>query len=366
MKAEDIIKQLVAVLPGLTGLFSQESDITSLTISSRTVTATTSTNHGLSEGEGVNICGAISVLPITSLTHVDGLATLVTSSDHDLVNYDNQSITISGATEPEYNGTFPVELVVNKTTIQFRVADTATSPATGSPVLEKESKFAYNGFKQVASTPTPTTFTYEIPTGIQLPVADAIGTIKVRSCHRITGASTFERIQQIYTPQDDQEVPEIFNNLWAFVVLGDTLVHRDKRNSFDSLNSNTKEQDYKVYTLPRFQIYVITPSSESLGGREPRDLMEDLFPLFIKSIARVKLPSGFCTDGPVTISPTGHSTVDDNLAFYVHEFSFESVNEITLADTVDVEYNRAFRCVDLSIVKSDNSIIIKTDDIEVS
>jgi uncharacterized phage protein gp47/JayE len=63
------------------------------------------------------------------LTQVSGTATATTSSDHNLAS--NISVTIAGANETEYNGTFTI-LVTGSDTFTYSVDAGAASPATGT------------------------------------------------------------------------------------------------------------------------------------------------------------------------------------------------------------------------------------------
>ena len=67
---------------------------------------------------------------ITSLTRSGSTVTAVLSTDHTLAT--GLEIVISGATEPEYNGTFTVT-VSARDQVQYTIATTPTTPATGSP-----------------------------------------------------------------------------------------------------------------------------------------------------------------------------------------------------------------------------------------
>lgn len=71
-------------------------------------------------------------LTIASLTQSSGTATATVSAGHQLETGD--SVYISGATETEYNGDFIVT-VSSSTVFTYSVDSSATSPATGTPVL---------------------------------------------------------------------------------------------------------------------------------------------------------------------------------------------------------------------------------------
>lgn len=68
---------------------------------------------------------------ISSITSSGTTATVTTSSAHGLVT-DNR-VSISGATETPYNGTFRIT-VTGATTFTYTMASSTTSPATGTPV----------------------------------------------------------------------------------------------------------------------------------------------------------------------------------------------------------------------------------------
>lgn len=67
---------------------------------------------------------------ISALTSVTTTATATTSADHGLSVGD--SVTIAGATQTEYNGTYTVATVADATHFTYTFAGSATTPATGT------------------------------------------------------------------------------------------------------------------------------------------------------------------------------------------------------------------------------------------
>jgi len=67
---------------------------------------------------------------LSSLTRSGSVVTGTTASSHYLAS--NQTVTISNATEDEYNGDFQIT-VLSETTFTYNIDDTPSSPATGSP-----------------------------------------------------------------------------------------------------------------------------------------------------------------------------------------------------------------------------------------
>lgn len=66
---------------------------------------------------------------IVSITRIGGIATVVTNGEHELAT--PQSVTISGANETDYNGTFEIT-VIDSTTFTYTVPGSPTTPATGT------------------------------------------------------------------------------------------------------------------------------------------------------------------------------------------------------------------------------------------
>ncbi len=72
-------------------------------------------------------------LEIASITRASSTATLTTTTDHGLQT--GEKITITGATQSEYNVTDAVIIVVDATSFTFDVTGTPATPATGTPAI---------------------------------------------------------------------------------------------------------------------------------------------------------------------------------------------------------------------------------------
>lgn len=73
-------------------------------------------------------------LPVSRLSATGTTATLVTLGSHGLAT--NDIVTIIGATQPEYNGSFAVT-VGDATTVTYTANGTPASPATGTPIWRR-------------------------------------------------------------------------------------------------------------------------------------------------------------------------------------------------------------------------------------
>ena len=368
IKAQTIIQQLQAVLPLHTTLFNKNTfSVTSLTISGSTVTATTSVAHELTTNDLVTIKDAKTPIDVSTLTFVanvgigntGGVVTAITSTNHDFTEGFDQDVIMVGAVETEYNGTFDLATTVNRKKLTYLIATNPTTPATGSPQVLHEFAGAaggYNGVKTITVTGA-TTFTYAVTQTI---TNDAQGTITAANGLRISGAVSMEKAIGAYTAQS-------LNKLWGFVVLGDPFTSKDRHVSTDAISTLAPGDEYRQRVIVPFSVFIITPSTDGVVGREARDLMEDVRVALYKSILRVQFDSVLSEATVYVSTASGDRFVGFSNAYYIHEFEFMTVVDIVIEDTVDPAYSVAFRDIDLFFkdpLQSDgDDIIIQTEDI---
>ena len=368
IKAQTIIQQLQAVLPLHTDLFTgTELSITSLTIAGSTVTATTSVPHKLLTNDIVNIAGAKTPIDVTTLTFVansgigntGGIVTAITATNHDFTEGFDQEVEMIGATETDYNGTFDLATTVNRKKLTYLITANPTTPATGSPQILYEYAAAaggYNGVKTITKTGA-STFTYTVTQTI---TNDAQGAMTGASGLRISGAVSVEKAVGAYTAQPTDD-------LWGFVVLGDPFTSKDRHVSTDAISTLSPGDAYRQRVIVPFSVFIITPTTEGIAGRRERDLMEDVRVALYKSILRVQFDSVLSAAQVYVSTASGDRFVGFHEAYYIHEFEFQTVVDITIDDTVDPAYSVAFRDIDLFFndpdVSDGDDIIMQTEDI---
>ena len=332
MKASNIIAQLQSVLPNYTSYFSDELNVTSLTCSGTTVTAKTSVEHNLTTGDYLVIVNALTPFAITSLTRVDNIATAITNNAHDLTQGYQENVEIIDADQNEYNGIHPLLTVPNRKKFTYLVEDDPVTPATGTPKLIEKIAVGYNGWHQVTVI-DPVTFTYQVEKTLESP---AQGTIKAKTRARISGAVSLERAIQSYTKKNTDK-------MWGFVVLGTATANKDRQTFSDATMSPGKGEIFRQEIIQPFSVYIFVPTTSTISGRKERDQMDDVLIALCKSLLRVKFPSGFYEVPYSGVVFSSHSFYDYIQAYYIHEFIFETMAWIIYEDTVDPDYNVAFR-----------------------
>ncbi len=342
MRAADVVTQLAVLLPQLSDAFTQNVGITSLTRAGTVMTAITAADHGFLVGDAVAITGAVTQIPIDVLTRAGTVGTLHTTADQDLTNDIAQEITISGATEPEFNGTFPLVNVDSRRTIRFTMADAGPVTATGAPVLENgESALRqYDSTYAVETVPDPTTFTFQQPDTTLL---DPIGNIEARGKVRISSAVDPDRMRAAYTEKDVGE-------LWLVVALDDVAASKSRMVRSDAIDNLYPSDEFRQQIIQALTLYLYVPAQEEISASDARDLAEDLFRPICQSILGAGFDSGLFVGTQGRMQFSGHGTFAYDTAVYVHGYSFQQVVDLYFQDTVGPDLDVAFRNLDFDSV----------------
>ena len=347
MKAEDVIKALVARLPNLTDKFCDIEAIDTITSVGLLATATVAAGHGRVDNELVTITGALSPITVVSITRSGAFATVVTATNHDLTFSDReiargneQEITLSGANEAEFNGTFQLSSVIDRLTFVIDITDSGPVTATGTILVTGASSAfaAYNGSFNITVLDT-NQFTYAILDTIP---NDATGTPILHSGHRITGAVTIERFLDAYTKH-------IKDKWWCVVVLGDVIASKGKQNTSDSTDQFVDGEHYQQSITQPFGVYLIAPTSHTIAARPQRDEMEDVVPYVMQSVLLAKFPSGFSALKLYRTTFTAHGFFLYNGPLYIHEITFEQNADLLFVDSVGDDLHVAFRDIELTM-----------------
>ena len=352
MKAYDIIRQLLAVLPIYTDYFSDDVSVAQITSIGLTATVETSSPHGLVTGNYAHISGTLVPNDIVALTNADGIAYAETLRNHDQTEGFQPNVEIIDADQAEYNGIHSLLTVPNRKNFTYSISGTPVSPATGSPKILENLKFGYNGWHQVTVV-GPTTFTYAIP---QILGSPAYGTPLCRVNPRISGSVSLERAIAAYTKQQ-------VDKLWAFVVVGNRTANKDRQTITDATAGPGRGEDFRQLIIQPLSIYVFIPATQMIAARQARDMSDDILPLLCRSLLRVRLPSGFVEPPYNGIVFSSDSFAVYNNAIYIHEFTFETTEYITYPDTVDDGLGTAFRDIDVDYISSFSDNVIMIDHI---
>lgn len=346
MKTEEVILILQSRLPVLSPFFSTRIQIQSVTKSEVIATVVTSSPHGLTPGDLVTV-GNVST-PVVVDDFVETLEEIKfqTLTSHDLTFNESapldreQDVRIIGSLG--YSGSFRLTRVPNRITF---FVDRNGAPALPGETFSLQETFIYgfNGLKEVLTVPAPNTFTFEL--SFDLPAPNWTEEAFICARPRISGAVTIEQIIESYTEQP-------LDNLWSFVVLGDYQANKDRFNMNDALATQGRQADFRQKIITNFSVFVFVPNKGNIltdtNGRAARDVIEDIRSPLFESLLGIDLGSSLKAQGQGIVTYAGDSFYLYNGAFYVHEFKFQQVIEITSGDTAIRDVDRAFR--DISVI----------------
>lgn len=341
MKAEEIILTLKNRLPVLSEFFSDRLSIVSISVAGVYVTVETDVPHGLSVGSLVTMGNVAIPRVISAFDQGAGLIKFQTATSHDLTFNESspldalQDVRIIG--DLGFSQSFRLKSVPNRFNFWVDEGDEPPLPAETFS-LQEISPFGFNGLKYVLTVPTATTFTFR--TDNELPAPNWTSEAFVCKSARISGAITVDLLVDSYTAQP-------LDNIWSFVVLGDYDANKDRFNLNDALATQGRQSDFRQKIVTNFSVYIFVPNKGDIltktNGRAARDIIEDIrVPLF-QSLLGIDLGSQLKAQGQGVITYAGDGFYLYNGAFYVHEFKFQQVVEITNGDTAIRDPDRAFR-----------------------
>lgn len=354
MKAQDIVDKLAAKIPLFTAAFSNSINISSIVPTGITALATTPTAHNLVDGQEVAIIGAEAPVQIDTATFLrtGSQAAFETLQDHDLtlserdVAAGGKTITISGATEAEFNGTFQLTQVVNRRKLIIAVTDAGPTTITGSPIVENANGGIFNGLFPITLI-DPTSFEYMLPVSYSL---NAVTTnAKAQTSIRIASVLDIDQyIQDLYTKQ-------LIGDHQLIVQLGDVSMSKKRNEETDASASTVGEYSFTPILIQPFAIYIVMNASQDLTASQLRDQVESEFvPAIFSSVLRAKFDTGFMYS-QYRATFTGHGVYgysDDNgknKAVYVHEVTFEQLTQLCKSDMVGADDNVAMRDVSYTL-----------------
>lgn len=329
MSPSEIVNQVRATLPRYTDLFTDNIANTSISVASGLATATTPSNHGLKDGDAVLIANAVTPNSIVSVSVEGLLFTFETAVNHDLTLGEQETVTLSGFTDPDWNKSFILRDVPNRK--QFVVQSANTVPTLNSnEELNEVLITGVNGIFEITKI-SNTQFSFNTSS------RDTNTTATIKSNPRVTAVPDVDEMARQYTEQK-------IDSFWAFVVLGAVSASKDRSIKSDRLNSRTAADDKRSNYSQPFSIYVLAPAQDQYSALRSMDrcYQELLFP-FTKSLVGFKPTSPLTEQSVFVVTFAGSSNAGYNRATYIHQYDFEFAFDLVNEDSVEPLSNQAFR-----------------------
>ena len=332
MKLADVTKQLQLLLPKYTELLGTVLDIVSISATTTIATITTGIIHGLSTGDAVVLSDVTTETPITGVTQDGLIFTFTTGVDHDLTfgDVDHINALLSGFTDTDWNNSFKITAVPNRRT--FKVQSTNTIPTlNGNDILQEIRSDGVNG-RQRAIVTSPTVFTIE---GTFLASNYTGG--RVSSKVRVAGGITLERIMEQYTEQK-------LTDLWAFIVMADAQVSKDRNTKNDSDASVPTGTEMRQRVMDGFELFIFQNVTEDIAATDAIDIARhDLMLPIMKSVRGAFFDSGLSGATDFRTVFISHGFVSYSRSVLVYSYQFQSLYDLTDGDTVEPLDTMAYR-----------------------
>lgn len=345
MLCSDIIKHIANYLPRYSSLFSITLPVQSVAIVGNDVDITFTAAHNLTTGDQITISNVLVNTEIDTLTfNADNTVTATTLTDHDLTEKWQTTITLANSTVSAVNGTFTLLTVPNRRTFTYSFTLGAQTPPFGTVyLLENIENNLINGVHSV--TVLSTTEIRVTVTGNTFTNIDA-SNLAVNTGVNVSGATNIERLTDAYESQTPIEP-------WLFVVLDDVTIGKSRGAPLDSLQNQGNQNSWNIEQIAEFTTYVFIPSSDKITGRDARDKSEVLRSALYKTLINANFDNGLAASTPVSnVVPVGDGIVAYSEAYYLHQYKWQQVSQITSSDVGNFGSTRAFRDLDMRILNS--------------
>lgn len=370
MKCSDIILFMRQWLPMFTDKVSDVTTPDAVSVSGTTVTVTKAA-HGRTTGEIITVLDAEAKNPISNIDDSGDTVVFTTSGNHGLTfgfgsgNSQTTTVKLSSATDPGIDGTYTAVAVPNRKS--FELASFPDALLTDVILNEVPRAQAgtvgnINGIFTVTVSDADT-YTYQLASaGATDPAVDP-STVSIHAPVRISGGESIERIWKSY-----EEQPK--DNVWAFVVLGDTTTSKDRDVPGDSILEQGGANEWNAQMPSPFNVYLFVPCKDSVtgkttvSGRAARDLCEVLRAPLYNTLIGTSFDSGFAEPTQSAVGPLGDGFWDYRKAYYIHEYRFSQTAVVTDGDVFRKDGDvplRDMRIESVDVFNENNNILSTAD-----
>ena len=340
MRVLELEEQLRCFLPLYTPYFCEPLEVVEYTATTTEATVETATPHLLEVGEPVTLNGVEFINPVVSATQVNGVATIEVQYPSNYTYPYSNTITLEGATESEYNGTF--DIIDTPTRKYFRITVPVATPATATGDIQmiEYNSAVYNNMFAVTEVVSPTVFKIAVNGN---PFTTTTGTCYPYIATRIAGVISIERGIESYTKQENDD-------FWLFIAANNATASTSLAINTDFVQEYTTGDFYRSTVEEAFSIYVVTPTVDSINPAEIQDYCRNELKLaLIKSLVGFH-PADLYYNGYQGVYYQSDEQYEYNTAYYIHKYNFGCTVDITLQD-IFVPRSYAFNRVNLNYVK---------------
>ncbi len=346
-------------VPRHTNAFTDQLSISSISATSNVVTVVTSTPHKLTTGHYVTLTGAKRFRSVSAITRVGNLVTLTTVGQHNYTQGYNrhQYVTVKGATQTAYNGTFLVKGILSGTRITYEIPTTdpmPVTPATGTITIDEERR-SINGSYQVTVI-NGTTFTF---TSLNAASDTISGTPIVHVRHRITGyLKDLETFLEKMREFDGANPFYSYNKPWLLVIPEGTRTNKNKNSRIDTSDVIMSGETIRIGQIHGASIMTLYNTKEEHAFNvSVHDVAVADIAKVSRSVLGYKPPASEMGESISGFSINSHGPAVVGSNRYVHAMSIDYMSHIVFADTSGAfKQDYAINAFDFDLTKGDPTI----------
>lgn len=341
----EVLTHLQTFLPAFTDLFSNVISGATASISGSTLTVGTPTNHAFVPGDKLTFTSAVYLNSITAaIDNGDDTVRFTVANDHDLTMPGRNDfalptdVTLQGV-GGAWDGSHTLVAVPNRRTFEIEIpAGETGAPGVAGELVETRSA-GITGLQEVATVPTPTSFTIELANIPTLPDGTVQG-VTVLSDLRIAGVEDVERAEEIYAKRVATEAEA---RPWAFLMMTGTDASKDRQSHNDAIASFTVQDMRKQTLLQNFAVIVILPTSADKTGFDAQaQAHEEVFRALSSTLYGYRPEDPESQIRYVAVS-NGHGPGAYNTSYYTHVYDWQVPSAITYESGFGGQADVAFR-----------------------
>lgn len=319
----DIVLHLATYLPRVTNIFSVMPTVISSDVISENTIYINAANHGLTVDTPLAVTSGLLNNPIidVQLKNIGAELVFTTQDDHDYTVPPciTQYVELGGFTlSSVYDGKHELIGVPNRRNFSISLpANQFVAPVlNGNEVVKEDRNLGIKGYHTVTSVPDENSFLIQIDNVPPLPI-NYITELGLTQNVRIAAVSDIDRAREIYSRQN------IDQGIWAFVIMGDVDVSKDRYTLNDATAGFTSQDNLLIRYLQNFSVVIFIPTVNDVSGSEAQNLA---YGEIFDSLCKVLFGFGF--NDPiskinyVTVS-NGHGPNPFNTSWYEHVYEWQ-------------------------------------------
>jgi len=273
---------------------------------------------------------------------------------HEFTEGFNTEVTITGATEPEWNDTFNIISVPSRYQIEIECSNAITGEPTGSPLVNELDLPRYNSRFTVTAV---NSVDFEVST-VNAPDGSLIGTPSYINVNDVCVSSDVDlaRIFDAYTVQP-------IDKLWLFVIAGATTSSRDRSNDTDFERTFQEGDSRIIHTQENISIFAIFPAQDKVSAVQGQDIARNDLRNAILSLLVGYIPDSSLTSKMNMMYYIADGIETYNSSYYIHRYDFACNVNITNCDTYIAD-SYAVRKINSDYINEDTGRIIAQDQID--